>query len=239
MLANLTVSSDLQEGRSGRDSSSQSVADTLEAHEIGDTGQDQRTRRSNSPNEERHGRRNDDPDGINNFQEEASTVLKATTVLIGTGVHCRAEELVDQVSVGGMNSNNIEASQQCTLSSSRKCSHNALDLCHTQSLRLAEDLGVGIVRGSTDVIPASLNGVYASVPEPRSRSRSFPPGMRELNSDLLVLRVCEGCDLAPRLDVRVGPNADIFWSDSPFLRDSCSFYERETGATADDSTHCD
>ena len=54
----------------------------------------------------------------------------------------------------------------------------------------------------------------------------------QLDSDLLILRVCEFDDFGEGFDLRVRPKYAAFW------RDGCSFHHGKSGPTYEDPTHC-
>ena len=106
MGASLHVSADFQEGSSL--SSNHSVADILLQNSPESWNAETLNRGGgNLPQEERHVFGDDRPDSIDDFKCQPDTVFEATTILVCTVVADRAEERMQQVSVGVVDLNDV------------------------------------------------------------------------------------------------------------------------------------
>lgn len=191
-----------------------------------------------SPEEQRHGIRNRRPNSIDNLQRQTNPVLKASSILVRPLIHCRADELVQQVPMRVMDLNDVESSFECPPRPSNERLHNFLNLRDCQGDRLRESVVEGFVRGSADIRPAILDGADTRTEvQPGSSSGAFPACVGELDANLLILGMREGDDAAPGFDMLVRPDSGVFRRDTTFWEDGSGFYEGKPWSTADNATH--
>lgn len=202
------MSSDRHEGSFGRTSSSHSDAETLPGCQWAvRSGQ----RRTDTPEEEGHGGRDDGADGVDDLDGEADPVLEAPAVLVCALVARRAEEGADEVPVRAVDLDDVKAGAHRALRALDEALHDAGDARTGELLRLGEVLVEGHGARAPDVVGPAAGGSVgdaAEVDKGRERGR-LAAGMRELYADLLALGVRELDDARPRgcLGVRPDPGA--------------------------------
>jgi len=145
---------------------------------------------------------------IHDFQGETDAIAKAATIDIRALVGERREELVEQVTVGGMNLDNIEAGFKGAAGGLAKSLDHGGDGCKVESL------GHGIAGRESDSagrdrLPAALRWQEQMFAGKGNRHAALAPGMCELNGGAGALRVNELNDAFEAGNVAVFPDSKI------------------------------
>jgi len=168
--------------------------------------------------EQRHGIRDQAANHLDDFERETRAVLEAAAVLVGAGVGHRRQERVQQVAVGIVDLDGVETDVEGALDGVGVRLLEALDvvqrhLARVRVLLVPWDRGRGdhIVRPAVEVLACDL-----AARQPRRHGAGFAAGVRELDHDLLVLRVRELHDARDGFFLAVLPQADVFGRDAAF-----------------------
>ncbi len=161
------------------------------------------------PDEHGHILTDGGPHGLIRLDEQPGTAGKVTAVAVGALVRQRGEEGMEEVAVGGMEFDEVEADPDRPLGRRREGGDHLGDvlLRHLRRLGVA---GVGD-RAGPERLPAALgrgNGAARIALEGTVRAR-LPTGMGELHADDRALRVDEVDDRRPRLGVLVAPDPRV------------------------------
>lgn len=133
----------------------------------------------------------------------------------------------------------IESSPHSTLGCLRERRDDVLDVLLGKLLRNRKLRIVLHSAGRNDVVRPSAQLRARGLPErePRCHGGRLPPRVRKLDSDLLVLGVCEGGERGKGGDLLVRPQPEVFWGDAALGSDGGRFHEGETGAAGDDAAN--
>ena len=178
------------------------------------------------------------PDCTNRFdhlQGQADAVLEATAVFILTLIAQRRQELVQQVTVGGVHLDHFEARLQRAPGRGDKGLHYILDL------RMGQLTGHSVLRIEGDLrrpdrLPAALlQRDAAMLAQPGAVGTGLAPGMGELDTRNGPLGGDETGDALQGGDLRVVPQAEVFSGDAPVCRDRHGLGD-DQARTADSAT---
>ena len=192
-----------------------------------------------SPHEKGHVLRNDSTDSVDNLDMQPGSVLKATSVLVRALVRYRTHKLVQKVAVRAVDLDNIEASTERTSGSSDVSTDNTLNAFLGQLLRNSVSAVEGDCAWCNDILRPSTEAGWDNGTEvkPWGVGTCLAAGVSELDTDFLVLGVCKVNDGLPSVSLFVVPDTNVLWGDTTFRSYRSGFNERESGATADDTTH--
>ncbi len=177
-------------------------------------------------------------DGVNNGEKQTDSILKAASVSIRALVGERREELVEQVTVGGMNLDHVEASLEGAASSQNKSVDDGGDA------GLVESLGWGVVGregqgAGRDSLPAALGGQERAMSGEGSLGAGLAAGMGQLNGCAGALRVNELNNSPESGNVSIAPKPEITGGDAALGKDSGGFQDDQAGATLNAATQVD
>jgi hypothetical protein len=168
-------------------------------------------------------------DGIDDLEQKANAVVVASTVGVGALVGERREKLVQEVAVGGVDLDEVEAGCMSAVSGLREGVDDSIDA------GLIEGLGNGVIRckgdgAGTEGLPAAFAGTEKTLAGEGRGHGSFASGMGELNARADALSVDELRDARKAGDVVVGVNAEIGGGDAAFSEDRGGFEHDEGGS---------
>jgi hypothetical protein len=177
-------------------------------------------------------------DGVNNFKKQADSILKTASVVIRALVGERREELVEQITVGGMNLDHIKASLEGAARSQDKGVDDGRDA------GLVESLGWSVVGregqcAGRNSLPTALGGQERALSAGGSLGAGFATGMSELDGRTGTLRVNELNNSPESGDVRVVPKPEITRGDAALGENSRGFKDGQAGATLNAATQVD
>ena len=140
--------------------------------------------------------------------EQAHASVERPAVLVVSVVAQRREELVQQVAVGGMDLEHLEAGRDRAAGGIREIGHDLLDARCVELSGLGE-AGVGDRRRGDGRPAAVLDGHGSPAPGQRRRGRRLASRVTELHARDRTARADRGDDRRPGLDLRVVPQPDI------------------------------
>ncbi len=177
-------------------------------------------------------------DGVDDAEEQADAVFKAAAVFVGALVGEGREEFVEQVAVGGVNLDEVEAGAEGALGGLDEGGDEHLDS------RGVEGLGDGVSGregdgGGSDGGPCTLfGGEEAFAVEGRGHA-AFAAGVGELDAGAGALGVEEGGDALEVGDVFVFPDAEVGGGDAAFGGDGGGFKGDEASSALGASAEVD
>ena len=182
-----------------------------------------------SPHEEGHLLGYNGADAFHDLKVQPDAVLEATAVLVRAVVGDRARELVQQVPMGGVDFDHVDAGLDGAGGGVDERLADALDALRRERLGLREALRVANCARPDDVVrPAVLVlGRERVEGQPRRDGGRLAARVGELDGELLVLAVHERRELCERGDVRVGPEPEVFWRDAALWRDGRRLRHRQ------------
>lgn len=141
--------------------------------------------------------------------------------------------------MGGVDLDNIEASTERTSGSSDVGTDDTLNAFLGQLLRNSVSAVEGDCAWCNDILRPSTEAGWDNGTEvkPWGVGTCLAAGVSELDTDFLVLGVCKVDDGLPSVSLFVVPDTNVLWGDTTFRGYRGGFNERESGATADDTTH--
>jgi hypothetical protein len=147
-------------------------------------------------------------DCVNDSEKQADSILKAAAIGIRTLVGERREELVEQITVGSMNLDHIEASLEGAARSQDKGVDNGRDA------GLVESLGKGVVGSEgqgagRDSLPAASGGGERAFSGEGKLGAGLAAGVGELDGRTGALRVNELNNSRESRDVSVAPKSEV------------------------------
>jgi len=163
-------------------------------------------------------------DGVNDFKGQAGAVLKTAAVGIGALVGEGREELVEEIAMGGVDLDKVEACLEGTVRSLTKGLDCGVDAGLIKRLR--NGIGGGKRHGAgRNGLPATLGGQEQALASAdwgweRHAHAAFSSRMGQLNADAGALGVNEACYSRKGWDVLVLPDAEVAGRDAA-LRDDC------------------
>ena len=165
-------------------------------------------------------------DGCDDLAQDAGAVLKATAVLVGSGVDQRREELVDEVAMGSVDFDEFEASFDAAASALCESVGDACDAFECESFGLNGFRGEALGRGGIDGPPAAIgDGDRIAVIAPGSAGGGFEASVGELGSGYGTVLAEKADDTREGLDVCVLPDAEVGGTDAALGDDSGGFGE--------------
>jgi len=179
--------------------------------------------------EERQVLRPDGADGADDLEREANAVVEAAAVFVGAVVGEGREELVEEVTVGGVNFDEVEACGAGAVGGGNEVGD---DLVHAGAVECGGD-GVGIVEangGGSDGLPAAFGGGDGAIGLPWNGHAGFAAGVGELGAGVGAVLVQEGGDALELGSVLVLPDAEIAGSDAAFRADGVGLGDDQGGA---------
>lgn len=170
-------------------------------------------------------------DGADGFEREADAVFERAAVVVGAVIGEGREELVEEVAVGAVDFDEIEAGGEGTVGS---CSEVGDDPVHAGAV---EGGGCGVVLVERDGgggygLPASFGGRDEAGLLPGSGHGGFTSGVGELGAGIHAVFVEEGGDVTELGDVFVFPDSEVGGGDAGFGADGIGFGDDE-GCAAD------
>ena len=172
----------------------------------------------------------DGADGVNDFEEEAGAVFEAAAVLICAVIADGREEFVQQVTVSGVNFDDVEAGAVGADGGVAEGGFDAGDAFGIEGVGCGEVVGKGDGRGRDDVGPSAFGGRDDAVMFPGRTHAGFAAGVGELNAGAGAVSMEEVDDAGERGDVLVFPEAEVKRRDAAFGRDGSGLSEDESGA---------
>lgn len=174
---------------------------------------------------------------VDNLQRQARAVLEAAAVLVGALVGRGGDEGVQEVAVGVVDLEHVEANVEGALDGRRPVFLELLNVL----LRHLLDRGVFLVPGdwtgavhvvgpAVDILGRDLAGA-----DPRSNGGGFSSGVCNLQADFLPLAVSEVDNPLQRFLLRVFPQTTVFGCDAPFWVDRSRLDHGEAGSTLNDT----
>ena len=153
-------------------------------------------------------------DGVGRLDEQPGAVLQRAAVLVVALVGQRREELVQQVAVGGVQLDDVEAGVVGPAGGRGERRGDARDLVEGQRVRRRE---AGERRGRrADGRPAALVRRHGAAPGgERGERRRLAARVRQLHADQRAALVHEVGDPAPLGDVQVVPQPGVLRRDPP------------------------
>jgi len=168
-------------------------------------------------------------DGVDDFEGEADAVFEAAAVLVGAVVGEGREELVEEIAVGGVDFDEVEAGGEGAVGGGGEVGD---DLVHAGAVE-GGGRGVGVVEGDgggSDGLPAAFGGRNDAGFLPWDGHAGFASGVGELGAGVGAMVVEEGGDAAELGDVVVFPDAEVAEGDAGFGADGAGFGDDEGGA---------
>jgi hypothetical protein len=167
--------------------------------------------------------------GRHRLAQKPRAVLEAAAPAIGAQVRQRREELGEQVAVGGVQLEHLEAGLARTHRRGAEIGQ------HVDDARLVERLrhgraGVEGHRARRHRAPAAGVGRDRLAAVPRPRRRGLAPGMRQLDAGRGAVAAHEARDALERLRLRVLPETEVVGRDAPLGRDRGGLGDHQPGA---------
>ncbi len=163
------------------------------------------------------------------LEGETDAIVEASAVLVGALVRKRREEFVEEVAMGGVDFNEIEAGGLGTMCG---CNEVGSDLVHACAIQRCGD-GVGLVeadgRGG-DGLPATFRGRDGTDFLPWNSHAGFAASMGELCACVGAVLVEKGGDALEFRDVLVLPDTEVAGGDASFGADGVGFCDNQAGA---------
>jgi len=168
-------------------------------------------------------------DGVDNFEEQANAVFEAAAVVVGSLIGERGEEFVNQVAVGGVDFNEIEACGEGSAGGEAEGVHGGVDAGLVERLGdcVAGRKGDG---GGGDGLPGAFFRQEEAFGDEGRSHAAFAAGVGKLNAGAGALGVKELRDALEGGDVLVFPDAEVAGGDATFRRDGGGFKGDEGGA---------
>ncbi len=171
--------------------------------------------------------------GCDDLAQEAGAVLKAAAVVVGAGVDQRREELVNEIAVGGVNFNELEASLEGAAGGHGVGEGDACDGLDSERFGLNGFRGEGFGGGGIDGTPAAFgDGDGVAVIAPGNIGGGFESGVGELGSGNGSMLADEVDSSGEVLDVLVFPDSEVAGTDAAFGENGSGFGENRA-CTAD------
>lgn len=191
------------------------------------------------PQEQGHVLGNHGPDALDNFQSQPHAVLKAATVLVGSLVGDRREELMQEIAVSVVDLNHIESSLDGTHSTAHKVRFELLDLAQGHLTRLGERIAEWDCTWGHNVVGPSVGVQVSGVAEAKERRNGarLSSGVGNLDTNLLVLGVGELHVLGQAGNLGIEPDARIVGTDAAARLDGGGLDDEQAGASRDNATN--
>jgi hypothetical protein len=167
--------------------------------------------------------------GVDNLKEETDAIVESAAVGVGALIGERGEEFVEEVAVGGVNLDEVEAGVVGAMGGLREGVNNGVDA------GLVEGLRNGVVRregngAGTEGLPAAFVGLKEAFATERRGHGGFAAGVSELNSGANALRVDKLGDAGEGGNVVVGIDAEVGRRDASFGEDRGCLEHNEGGS---------
>ncbi len=174
--------------------------------------------RAGDAHQQRRGVRQCRAHRVDHLEDEAGAVLEGAAVAVLPTVRDRREELVEEVAVGGVDLDGVEARRDGTPGGVGEGLHHLVDLLDRErrwcGVPLERDL-----RRRNGPPAAVLNRDGAGPRVPRAVGGRLPTGVGELDPDGRALVVHEADDPSPRLGLLLVPDARVLWRDAALGHD--------------------
>ncbi len=167
--------------------------------------------------------------GAGDFEREAGAVFEASAVLVGAVVRERREKLVEEIAMGGVQFDEVEAGGEGAVSGGGEVGD---DLVHAGAVERGGD-GVGVIEaegGGGYGLPAAFRQWDAAGGFPGNGHAGFASGVGELGAGVGSMLMEERGDALEFGDVLVLPDAEVAGSDAGFGADGVGFGEDDGGA---------
>lgn len=171
--------------------------------------------------EQRHVLGDDGAGNVNDLKTETNAVLKGATILVSAVVGGGGDEAVQEVAVGVVDLDGVEASGERALGGSSPSGLEVLDVLEGHLLGVAEAVAVWDGAGGLDVVGPAVDVLSSDCAhgDPGGNGGGLATSVGKLDTDLLVLRVGEVNDLLHGLDLAVLPETAVLGCDTS-LRDN-------------------